>query len=75
MNLKSFGRIRDIVPQEVAIAFPISVKTFREKLEADFSVLAAMEYRIAVNEEIISDEDFVIEENAVIALLPPFSGG
>ena len=44
-------------------------------IEADHLCVAAMEYRIAVNEEIISDEDFVIEENAVIALLPPFSGG
>lgn len=75
MNIKTFGIISSIIHREMSIHFPISVDEFKNNLEKEFPKLLEINYFMAINEVIIHDSTQMIQENDVIAVLPPFSGG
>lgn len=50
------------------------VFSLREKMEKEYPVLKELEYKIAVNQELVHG-NAVIEEGSEIVLLPPFAGG
>lgn len=75
MEIKTFGKITDIVDQEVYLDFPLSISELRKQLETQFPLLKTIVYRIAIDDQLISDESFILINPKSIALMPPFSGG
>lgn len=80
MNIKTlfFGITTDLVgaPQlELEIVENTSVKDFKIFLKEKFRNLENMDsYAIAINEE-YAEDDTVLKENDVVAVIPPVSGG
>ena len=75
IQIKTFGKLTEIINKEPGISLPVSMEDFRKQLEVEFPKLQQSVYKIAVNDQIINDPSFVIQGQASIALLPPFSGG
>lgn len=75
MQMKIFGKLTDIITEGLEPNFPLSIKELREALELKYPALEGLEFKIAINHQIIDSEEFTIKENDEITLLPPFSGG
>ena len=56
------------VPEELIVSQLI------EELETKYPPLTKGTYRVSHNQTLV-DSDFIVQENAEIALLPPFAGG
>jgi sulfur-carrier protein len=75
IHLLAFGQIAEIMGKSAwKMAGLKDTDTLIEKLEMQFPALVKMKYSIAVNKKVIQ-ENTAINENDMIALLPPFSGG
>jgi molybdopterin converting factor small subunit len=77
MTIKSFGKITDVLPQEIE-----PEKRYQNWFELQnhlydkFPKLKDEHYLVAVNHKIISEnENPDLHHGDEIALLPPFSGG
>ena len=75
MEIKTFGKITEIVNKEIELLFPMNLAELKTTLEEQFPLLKTLLYSIAINDELISDEDYMIIKPQSIALMPPFSGG
>ena len=75
MEIKTFGKITEIVNKEIELLFPMNLAELKTTLEEQFPLLKNLIYSIAINDELISDEDYMIIKPQSIALMPPFSGG
>jgi sulfur-carrier protein len=77
VNILYFGKIRDITEKD-SEAMPLStltnVRAFKEFIHHKYPGIEKVSYSIAINQTIVPD-DFIIESEAEIALLPPFAGG
>ncbi len=78
MKVLIFGAARDIVGKQ-ELDFPLpsdpSVKSFRENICSQFPELKKLNaLAFAVNEEYANDED-VLKNQDVVAIIPPVSGG
>jgi molybdopterin synthase sulfur carrier subunit len=70
-----FGMIKDIVGDNtIAVNEVNDTNELINKLHSMFPPLAGAQYIIAVNRDIIQ-ENTALQQNAEVALLPPFSGG
>tara|TARA_B110000285_G_C14975521_1_gene538756 strand:+ start:516 stop:758 length:243 start_codon:yes stop_codon:yes gene_type:complete len=78
INTLFFGITTDLVGAselQVEVGENSSIADFKEALKVKFSELENINsYAIAVNEEYATD-DLVLNENDVVALIPPVSGG
>ena len=74
MEVLTFGRITEITGSSFSVDAVADTAALRERLEEMFPVLASTKYIIAVDKK-MTTENTAINESAVIALLPPFSGG
>ena len=75
INILAFGQIADITSKrDWKIPDVKNTDEIRRKLEVEFPKLRSMNYMIAVDKKIIS-ENVQLEDNSTVALLPPFSGG
>lgn len=75
VKIMAFGKIADIVDRnEWKWEGVKNTEALRERLENDFPQLQGMRYLIAVNKKIATSET-LLQDQAEIALLPPFSGG
>ena len=76
MSLKVilFGRLADIAGNSVSVDEVSDTDTLIKELNKKHPALLNAKYVIAVNKEIIK-ENTTLNNNSVIALLPPFSGG
>jgi sulfur-carrier protein len=71
----AFGKLAEIIgSQEMHFEKVATVEEFREVMNSKFPELKKMSYQVALNHEIVHEND-VLENNDTIALLPPFSGG
>ncbi len=73
-----FGIVRDIVGEnsmELELNQEMSIKNIQQILKEKYSGLTDIEnYAVAVNEEYVNGA-FFIQENDVLAIIPPVSGG
>ncbi len=73
-----FGIVRDIVGEnsiDLNVSTDISVVNMQQILKKEYSGLTDIEnYAIAVNEAYVN-EDYKLNDNDVIAIIPPVSGG
>ena len=77
LTLKYFGQVAEVTSQSeetIALPAPLTGTALIEHLKALYKGLDQLKFKLAVNQEIITNET-VISENAEVALLPPFSGG
>lgn len=75
IKILAFGKIAEILSQtEWEVTGVASTEALRVQLESEFPGLKGMRYLIAVDKKIVSG-DCILEDRAVVALLPPFSGG
>lgn len=75
MKIKTFGKLTDVVTEPLEQEFPVSVREFRQSLIQSYPALNELDFKIAVNHQIVDEETFIIKEEDLVALLPPFSGG
>ena len=74
-TVMAFGQIADITGRDNLILENIEdTDQLIRQLHTRFPRLALLEYRIAVDKEIISGNT-ILSQPVTIALLPPYSGG
>jgi molybdopterin converting factor small subunit len=78
LNIKYFGRIVEITgsdEDQLECSHSISIADFkRTLLSRYYPNLNNESFQIAVNQELKS-EDFIINQDCELAILPPFAGG
>jgi sulfur-carrier protein len=76
MSLKvvMFGRLADIAGNSVSINDVADTDSLVNSLHKKYPALADAKYVIAVNKKVIK-ENTVLNNDSIVALLPPFSGG
>ena len=76
MSLKIilFGKLADITGNSLTINNVADTDSLVNELRKNYPALAGMKYIIAVDKQVII-ENTILNNNSVVALLPPFSGG
>ncbi len=75
MKIIPFGKLADILAhQSVLVDHILDTDGLRLALERQFPQIAHIQYLVAVNRKIVT-ENTILQDDATIALLPPFSGG
>ena len=75
MTIKIFGQLNDIVgSSSIQVNDITDTEELIKHLQLKYPSLINTKYRIAVNRNIIQSNT-VLQDDAEIALLPPFSGG
>ena len=69
-----FGRLADIAGNAVSINDVGDTDSLVNSLHKKYPALADAKYLIAVNKKVIK-ENTVLNNDSIVALLPPFSGG
>jgi len=70
-----FGQLSDIAGGNSLLLKDVAdTNALQEKLKRQYPALAASKYIIAVDKELVQ-ENTSLNENNIVALLPPFSGG
>lgn len=76
MSLKIilFGRLADVAGNSVAVDDVSDTDNLVKALHKNYPALAETKYIIAVDKQVIN-KNTILNNNSVVALLPPFSGG
>lgn len=75
IQLVTFGKITEIIPnQQLKVDTVSDTDGLRALLEKTFPALGQMKYALAVNKKLVQ-ANIELSEEAVIAIMPPFSGG
>ena len=75
VNIIIFGQLTDITGEQNLVVSDVNdTDQLVAKLNAMFPGIADAKFVIAVNKQVIS-ENTILNNNSIIALLPPFSGG
>jgi molybdopterin synthase sulfur carrier subunit len=69
-----FGRLADIAGSSVSLDNVADTDGLVRALHRTYPALAESKYVIAVNKQVITSNTS-LDENSVVALLPPYSGG
>lgn len=70
-----FGQLVDRTQcNKLVVENPGSISALRAMVEEQFPALAQATFTIALNNKMVASDE-QIPENAIIAFLPPFSGG
>lgn len=73
IRVLSFGGLVEIVGKENTIE-AMDTDNLVQQLEQTYPALAGRKYILAINEN-MKNENTPLQENDVVALLPPYSGG
>ena len=78
ITVKYFGIIADITQKKEEVFFiddeSNSLKKLQSVIEIKHPKILVIKYSIAVNEKFLQN-DILLKNNDIIALLPPFAGG
>ena len=75
MTVKVFGQLNDITGLNVIeIDSATDTDALVQQLQTKFPMLKNSKYKIAVNKNIVQSNT-ALQQDAEVALLPPFSGG
>ena len=70
----TFGAITDIIGKSSFVTNASTTDELRQELGTTFPKLKNMAYAIAVNKQVVTTST-ILNADATVALLPPFSGG
>ena len=74
MRIILFGRLSDIAGDSVSVKNVSDTDSLVNELHKNYPAFADTKYVIAVNKQVIN-QNTVLNNYSVVALLPPFSGG
>ena len=75
LDVKLFGQLSDVVgSNSIQVNDIADTNALIQHLQSKFPILMHSKYRIAVNRNIIHSNT-ILQQDAEVALLPPFSGG
>ena len=78
IRVKYFGIIADITQKKEEVFFvdneSNTLKLLQSKLEINYPKIVVINYSVAVNQKFLQN-DILLKNDDVIALLPPFAGG
>jgi molybdopterin synthase sulfur carrier subunit len=74
MHIILFGQLADIAGNSVFVNNVADTDSLISALHNTYPALAEAKYVVAVNKQVITSNT-LLNENSVVALLPPFSGG
>ena len=75
INIKLFGQIVDIIgSNSIQVNDVENTNELIQKLQKNYPLLLNIKYAVAVDKKVIQSNT-LLQPNAEIALLPPFSGG
>jgi len=74
ITVLTFGSITDIIGKNNFVTNAASTEELRNELESAFPRLKTIKYAMAVNKQMVTTLT-ILDANATVALLPPFSGG
>ncbi len=78
LALKYFGILADITQKSEEAFFvveeSVTVKSLQSKIELKYPKMLVINYSIAVNKKFLQN-DILLQNDDVIAFLPPFAGG
>ncbi len=74
MQILLFGQLADIVGGSLSLDGINDTDALKKVLHKEHPALANLKYVIAVDKKIVTSNQ-QLNENNVVALLPPFSGG
>jgi sulfur-carrier protein len=69
-----FGKLADIAGSSVSVNGVRDTDGLINAMHKNYPALANIEYLIAVDKQVIK-ENTSLNDNSIVALLPPFSGG
>jgi len=70
-----FGQLGDVAgSNEILLKSVNNTADLQEQLKKQYPAIAASKYIIAVDKKMVQ-ENTALQENNLVALLPPFSGG
>jgi sulfur-carrier protein len=76
MKILLFASVAERVgAPELEISDIHSIQDLRRFLHDNYPNLTSTKYSIAVNKAIVHNENNLLQENDIVAILPPFSGG
>ena len=73
VKIVTFGKLKEILGSDFEEKSD-NTDELQQKLSSKFPALQTLKLRIAVNQKIIS-ENTQLNNNDVVALMPPYSGG
>lgn len=77
MKLLYFAEIKDILErtsEEIDLSYDITVDEFLIDLFERYPQIKDKQFQIAINEELVQQDD-IVHPNDTVALIPPVSGG
>jgi sulfur-carrier protein len=75
IEIISFGQIAEFINnQKIEVDGIADTDAFKQYLEDRFPTLKSMKYKLAMNKNIVQ-QNTEIKNQAVVAIMPPFSGG
>jgi sulfur-carrier protein len=74
MRVILFGRLAEIAGSPVVVNDAADTDSLMKDLQKAYPALAESKYMIAVDKQVVNSNT-LLNENSVVALLPPFSGG
>ncbi len=75
IEIISFGKIAEFISnQKIDIAEITDTDNLKIHLETLFPELKAIKYKFALNNQLVQANS-AIEQNDILAIMPPFSGG
>ncbi len=74
INIIIFGQLCEVLGEKLVMDNIADTESLRQELYKKFPALVNYKYVMAVNKKQITTNT-VLNEGAVVALLPPFSGG
>lgn len=76
VNVLFWGVLTDVAQaKNIVIQDVTEISTLKEKLLEKYPQLAAYTHHIAVNHEIVHEDEFALKDGDEVALLPPYAGG
>lgn len=74
IELLAFGKIAEVVGDKQQLEGITDTASLQDLLQEKYPQLTGLPFRIAVNKVIVSGNT-MLQDDAVVALMPPFSGG
>lgn len=75
IEIITFGKITDLIPNGImSFSGVTDTDQLKATLEQRYPQLSGIKYKLALNKTLVQNK-MSLQEHAIIAIMPPFSGG